>query len=134
MFQNVLVALKEGDDHDRLLQLVQTAAPAPATLQLATLIRVGTNEDEPARLRKTQKRLDELADELRGTGYDVTTYANFIAVAAGAGLVKMAHDRACDLIVIGLAKRTRVGKALLGSDAQRVLLSAHCPVIVRRID
>jgi nucleotide-binding universal stress UspA family protein len=34
-----------------------------------------------------------------------------------------------DLLVIGLPRRSPVGKLLLGSPAQRLLLSAPCPVL-----
>ncbi len=33
------------------------------------------------------------------------------------------------LIVIGLRRRTATGKLLTGSQAQRILLDAHCPVL-----
>ena len=34
-----------------------------------------------------------------------------------------------ELCVIGIRRRTAVGRALLGSNADRILMDAHCPVL-----
>jgi nucleotide-binding universal stress UspA family protein len=44
-------------------------------------------------------------------------------------LVEVAQSSDADLIVIGLRRRTPVGKLILGSNAQRILLDATCPVL-----
>jgi nucleotide-binding universal stress UspA family protein len=44
-------------------------------------------------------------------------------------ILDVAHERRADLVVIGLRRRSAVGKLLLGSTAQRVLLGASCPVL-----
>lgn len=44
-------------------------------------------------------------------------------------LVQLAEESAAELIVIGLRRRSPVGKLILGSNAQRVLLDATCPVL-----
>ena len=44
-------------------------------------------------------------------------------------VLRAASEEAVDLIVIGLRRRSPVGKLLLGSNAQRVLLDASCPVL-----
>ena len=44
-------------------------------------------------------------------------------------LISIAEANAADLIVIGLRRRSPVGKLILGSNAQRVLLDAHCAVL-----
>jgi nucleotide-binding universal stress UspA family protein len=44
-------------------------------------------------------------------------------------LIAVATETAADFIVIGLRRRTPVGKLILGSNAQRILLEAPCPVL-----
>lgn len=48
---------------------------------------------------------------------------------ASEDLIAAAEDSGAELIVIGLRRRTPVGKLILGSNAQRVLLDAPCAVL-----
>ena len=45
-------------------------------------------------------------------------------------VVNVANESKADLIVIGLRRRSLVGKLLLGSNAQDILMQADCPVLV----
>jgi nucleotide-binding universal stress UspA family protein len=47
-------------------------------------------------------------------------------------LVDAAHEYDAQLVVIGLRRRSAVGKLLMGSTAQRVLLQAPCSVLAAR--
>ena len=49
--------------------------------------------------------------------------------SAGEQLVECARKENVDLIVIGVKKRSKVGKMLTGSNAQFVILEADCPVL-----
>jgi nucleotide-binding universal stress UspA family protein len=47
----------------------------------------------------------------------------------GEDLVQFAEENAIDLIIIGIQKRSKMGKLLFGSNAQYVILNAACPVL-----
>lgn len=65
--------------------------------------------------------------EAAGLAVDVTTGTP--GNDAAEDLIDAAARGASDLIVIGLRRRTPIGKLILGSNAQRILLDAPCPVI-----
>lgn len=49
-------------------------------------------------------------------------------------ILDAAGRRRASLVVLGVRRRTPLGKLLLGSTAQRVLLEAECPVIAVKRD
>ena len=49
-------------------------------------------------------------------------------------LIAVAEEENAEFIVIGLRRRTPVGKLILGSNAQRILLDASCPVLAVKAD
>jgi nucleotide-binding universal stress UspA family protein len=48
---------------------------------------------------------------------------------AAEAILTVASMHAADLIVIGMRRRTPVGKLITGSTAQQILLDAACPVL-----
>lgn len=133
MFTNVLIALKEDLAQKPLIELAKQAAAPAARLHLVTLIKVAANEDGVRRLKSAEQALETSAEALRADGYDASFEVGIVVAAAAMDIARIAEEREVDLMVLGLAKRSRVGKALVGSDAQRVLLSATCPVLVTHL-
>jgi nucleotide-binding universal stress UspA family protein len=91
-----------------------------AELRHAELVVVHTSLDvEVGDLRA------ELAES--GVPFEVKEAAD--ALDPAEELISTAESRGAEFIIIGLRRRSPVGKLLLGSNAQRVLLDAACPVL-----
>ncbi len=65
--------------------------------------------------------------DAQGLEHEVRKLVRWIEPAED--LIAVAEEVAADVIVIGLRRRSPVGKLILGSNAQRVLLDAPCPVL-----
>jgi nucleotide-binding universal stress UspA family protein len=65
---------------------------------------------------------------LEADGLEVAVRHDVVPDVAEAVLAAAAEEDA-DLIVVGVRHRSPVGKLLLGSVAQRVILDAACPVL-----
>lgn len=78
-------------------------------------------------------RLDTVVDELAADGLDVTgEVLRDHRGSAGEAIVDYASQCGADLVVVGVRQRSKVGKLLLGSDLQDVILSAPCSVLAAK--
>jgi nucleotide-binding universal stress UspA family protein len=50
-------------------------------------------------------------------------------MTSGEDLVEFAEENKIDEIIVGVKRRSKVGKLLMGSTAQYVILNASCPVV-----
>ena len=73
--------------------------------------------------------LEQAREDLRGRGVDVEVRQLVRGNEPAEDLIAVANEIDADLIVIGLRRRTPVGKLILGSNAQRILRDAPCPVL-----
>lgn len=78
---------------------------------------------------RTDAQLEELRAELGGSGVESEVRGLVRGNEPAEDLIAVAEELDADLIVIGLRRRTPVGKLILGSNAQRVLLDAPCAVL-----
>lgn len=82
--------------------------------------------DEPTTLEAEADAVSDRLDEA-DIAYDIRQLHRAGDVAEL--LVTTAEEVAAELIVIGLRRRSPVGKLILGANAQRILLDAPCPVL-----
>lgn len=83
---------------------------------------------EESEKRAWQESLRQAEQRMADGGRSIVTH-DVIGDDIAQSLVDTADSIKADVIVIGLRRRSPVGKLLLGSNAQRVLLEASCPVL-----
>jgi nucleotide-binding universal stress UspA family protein len=90
--------------------------------------RGGRDEDADTVL-EVRDALADLEARLTGQGFDVTVRDLVRGNDPAVDLIEVADKENAALIVIGLRRRSPVGKLLMGSNAQEILLRASCPVL-----
>lgn len=89
----------------------------------------GGERDELENVLTYREEFEELEKQLaeEDITYRLVEYAR--GNAPSEDLLQAAEDENADIIVIGIRRRTPVGKLILGSNAQDVLLHANCAVL-----
>ena len=77
----------------------------------------------------SERVLDEVRARLDAAGVVYEIDQRVAGHEASDEVVDAADRVKASLIVIGMRRRTATGKLLTGSQAQRILLDAHCPVL-----
>jgi len=78
--------------------------------------------------------LDRVERDVTELGVDVEVVRIEQGSDPADALVRVADERDASVVVIGLRHRSPVGKLIMGSSAQRILLDARCPVLAVKED
>ena len=80
-----------------------------------------------------EDQIATITADLEAAGLDVTVRHEVVPDVAQA-VLEVARETDAALIVVGVRHRSPVGKALMGSVGQRILLDARCPVLAVKPD
>jgi nucleotide-binding universal stress UspA family protein len=108
-----------------------SAAVAEAARRQERLLVVNMSRDDVLAdaHRAADGQLDRVRRDLGELGVEFEVRRVEEGSDASDALLAVAKEVDASVLVIGLRHRTPVGKLLLGSNAQRILLEASCPVL-----
>ena len=120
------VAKPEGDA--ALKRAIEEAKLRDSKLVVVNSHRGGDDFDGTAS-RQADQVIERVKAQLAESGVEHEVRQLVRGFEPAEDLIGIAETADADLIVIGLRRRSPVGKLILGSNAQRILLDAQCPVL-----
>jgi nucleotide-binding universal stress UspA family protein len=78
---------------------------------------------------KAESKLEKLRTPFKVDDIPCETRVSVSYESPGEDLVRFAKEKDIDEIIIGVRRRSKVGKLVFGSTAQYVILEAPCPVV-----
>jgi len=80
-------------------------------------------------IRNTEHELEYIKSQFEEENISCETHLLIRGLTPGDDLVQFAKDNNADEIIVGIEKKSKVGKFVFGSNAQYLILEAHCPVV-----
>ncbi|MPV37677.1 universal stress protein [Georgenia subflava] len=121
----VVVGYLSTNEGEAALRAAVTEAGRRETRLVVVLARRSRGDDQSTLDSEADAVSDRLDDA--DIAFEVRQLRRADDIAES--LVATAEEVGAELIVIGLRRRSPVGKLILGSNAQRILLDAPCPVL-----
>lgn len=140
MIRKIMVALDESKKAEAEAVIALTAEmgqklDAQIILFQAVEVLALMKEDRKAEAKEYKESalefLNSIKNKLRDQGVDSSIFVE--EGEPGNAVCEYAKKEGIDMIIIGARHRSRVGKLILGSIAQYIILEAPCPVLAKTV-
>jgi nucleotide-binding universal stress UspA family protein len=128
----ILVAYDGSKVTKEALQLAIKHASAFKGTILLVHSMVGGPEIPRKEFDDAEKELQQQGIILKGDGLSCEILLSVRGLEAGEDMVRIADEKKADEIIIGIQRKSKVGKLLFGSTAQYIIMNAPCPVVTVR--
>lgn len=127
----ILVGYDGSNSAKEALALAKKHAAAFEAQVIVLTSLTGGTVTHAVEVQQATEDLETVKKEF-GDGIVCETKLLVRGMRAGEDLVTYAKENEIDEIVIGVKRRSKVGKLLFGSNAQYVIINAPCPVVTVR--
>jgi nucleotide-binding universal stress UspA family protein len=125
----ILVGYDGTNSAKEALNLAKSHAKAfGASIEVVTSMQKGTESDRND-IEQAERGLEYAKSLFEKADISCNTHLLIRGLSPGEDLVEFANENQIKEIVVGVKRRSKVGKLLMGSTAQYVILKADCPVI-----
>ncbi|MFO7645481.1 MAG: universal stress protein [Desulfosarcina sp.] len=124
-----LVGYNGSEVSQAALSLARTYADLFGARVVVVASLVGGLSESPEEIRKATADLQFAENFLQEKGIPCETHQLVRGMAPGEDMVKFAKENDIDQIFVGIEKKSRTQKIILGSNAQYIILKAPCPVV-----
>lgn len=126
---NILVAYDGTKEAKEAVRLAVRHAKAFNARIILAYSMVGGPEIPRKEFEHAEKELQTQEILLKEEGLACETLLSVRGLETGEDIVKLAEEKQAEEIIIGIQRKSKVGKLLFGSTAQYIILRAPCPVI-----
>lgn len=87
------------------------------------------NEDQLPKIDQAERDLEYAKSFLEKDNIPCETHLLIRGLSPGEDLIQFANENEIDEIIVGVKRRSNVGKLVFGSNARYVIMEASCPVV-----
>ena len=125
----ILVGYDGSNSAKEALSLAKIHAKAfGASVAVVTSMEKGT-EGQREEISLSEKGLEWAKSLFEENNIDCDAHLLIRGLTPGEDIVEFAKENQVDEIIVGVKRRSKVGKLLMGSTAQYIILQAPCPVV-----
>jgi nucleotide-binding universal stress UspA family protein len=125
----ILVGYDGTNSAKEALNLAKDHAKAfGASVDVVTSMQKGT-EHQREDIEQAERGLEYAKSIFDDSTIACNTHLLIRGLSPGEDMVEFAAENQIDEIIVGVKRRSKVGKLLMGSTAQYVILQADCPVV-----
>jgi nucleotide-binding universal stress UspA family protein len=124
----LLVSYNGTNESEAALELAKTHAKIFDARLLVVSSSEGGKGEKPEDINKIKGDLEDIQKNISADGIECEVEQLARGLTPGEDIVLFAEENDIDQIYVGIRKKSRTSKLILGSTAQFIILKAKCPV------